>query len=592
MDEFSINFGRHRIMGCPWHGLVRGSRLTLPNGQHKDNQWLADNVRASYRVAVPGVPPVVRDADEVAADTAAGYQWRSDAVVNLRGNDQSLFLYGRLGFNGSALYAPAIGNCWAVKMPYSVTSDAGKTQLVQPATLERFGHVTTASSEPDERPVTVTLSGYDPADAQDTPQALAITWDSLPDGSQVIRGAAVYDAAAGQYVPAAGFDLLRLSGAGTAESPFAAVLEKLSGVLSGASTWTDNFQTWSGVIDWVPAMSQEWIAPLDDQSGQDCQWFKVTTTGSTLTLDPNGIPSAVSPFLSVTTGVREATLLDHVIGWWFLNGVPVPVTLDIEYELTEEHDLAGNAAGASPRIRIWRYVKSGGQCVPSPYPGDIETYNSNGSFAFSGTMARSTTERLTRRLKVGGVLIDAAEIVYEKQTTETLGGTGVLFDSGDAPDGGTVDFVTVQRLIVDGEVIDSHTATSTGDDTGFGISGPYVITRAIDTSNRFTGVLPVADWLPILSGGSLPADVASVKWACRVHWWSNHLVCLLRRQSPYSGLTGLSLLYGHTAYPGGVAGPISVPAPSPATNAQYLFGAHDSLTGTVLLGQSEKVTYV
>lgn len=592
MDEFSINFGWHRIVGCPFHGLVRGSRLTLPNGQHKDGQWLADNVRASFRVAVPGVLAVVRDADEVAADAAAGYQWRSDAVINLRGDDQSLFLYGRLGFNGSALYAPAIGNCWAVKMPYSVASDAGKTQLVQPATLERFGHVSTASIEPDERTLVVTLSGYDPADAQDRPQASAVTWDSLPNGSQVILGRAEFDATKALYSPAAGFDLLRLSGAGTAESPFAAVLEKLSGVLSGTSTWTDNFQTWSGVIDWVPAMSQEWIAPLDDQSGQDCQWFKVTTTGSTLTLDPNGIPSAVSPFLSVTTGVRAATLLDNVIGWWFVDGVPVPVTLDIEYELKEEHDLAGSAAGASPRIRIARYVKSGGQCVPSPYPGDVEAYNSNGSFVFSGTMARSTTERLTRRLKVGGVLIDTAEIVYEKQTTETLGGSGLLYESGDAPDGGTLDILTVQRLRVNGEVIDSHTATSSGANVGFGLADTYAITRALDTSNRFESVNPVAYWLPLLSGGSLPADVASVKWSCRVHWWSNHLVCLLSRKSPYSGLTGLSLLYGHTAYPGGVTGPISAPAPSPAENAQYLFGAHDPLTGAVLLGQSEKVTYV
>ena len=77
MDEFSINFGRHRIMGCPWHGLVRGSRLTLPNGQHKDGQWFATTVRGSYRVAVPGVAPIARTAEEAAYDAEQGHQWRS-----------------------------------------------------------------------------------------------------------------------------------------------------------------------------------------------------------------------------------------------------------------------------------------------------------------------------------------------------------------------------------------------------------------------------------------------------------------------------------------------------------------------------------
>jgi len=590
MDEFSINFGRHRIVGCPFHGLVRGSRLTLPNGQHKDGQWIADNVRASYRVAVPGVPPVVRDADEVAADTAAGYQWRSDAVVNLRGDDRDMHLYGCLAFSASALYAPSMGNCWAVRLSSSMAANAGKTQLVDPATLERFGHVS-INPEPEERSLPVALSGYGPTDA---PQASSVVWDSLPDGSQVIFGGSEYDATKELYSPAGGFDLLRLSGQGTAESPFAAVLEKLSGALSGASTWTDNFQTWTGVIDWVPSITEEWITPLDDQSGQDCQWFKATTTGSTLTLDPDGTPSAATPYITVATGVRTATLLDHVIGWWFHNGAPVAVTLDIEYELNETHDLTGAASGVDPKVRVMRYAKVSGACIPYPYIGDVEAYNSEGTFLFSGTMARSTTERLTRRLKVGGVLIDTAEVVYERHITETLGGSGVLYDSvnGDSPDGGTLAFLTTQRLLVDSEVIDSHTASSTGPNVGYGLTGTYVINRAIDTSNRFAGVNPVAYWLPLLNGGSLPADVASVKWSCRVHWWSNHLVCLLRRQSPYSGTKGLSLLYGPTAYPGGVAVSISVPAPSPSENAQYLFGAHDSLTGTVLLGQSEKVTYV
>ena len=307
MDEFSINFGRHRIMGCPWHGLVRGSRLTLPNGQHKDGQWFATTVRGSYRVAVPGVAPIARTAEEAAYDAEQGHQWRTDAVINLWSNDAALMLYGRKNIQASTLYAEAVGNCWAVALPSNMAVNAGKTQLQQPAVFGRFGALSFAPVE-DERPVTVTLAGYDPADPQDRPNPSGRTWDSLPDGSQTILGGAGYGATHDLYVPTAAFDLLRVSGKGTPESPFAAVLEKLSSAASGSVTQTDTFQTWSGVTDWVPQITEEWIAPLDSESG-GCEWLKVTVSGSTLELDPDGIPSAVTPALTYTSGVREAKLL-------------------------------------------------------------------------------------------------------------------------------------------------------------------------------------------------------------------------------------------------------------------------------------------
>lgn len=597
MDEFSINFGRHRIMGCPWHGLVRGSRLTLPNGQHKDGQWFATTVRGSYRVAVPGVAPIARTAEEAAYDAEQGYQWRTDAVINLWSNDAALMLYGRKNIQASTLYAEAVGNCWAVALPSNMAVNAGKTQLQQPAVFGRFGALSFAPVE-DERPVTVTLAGYDPADPQDRPNPSGRTWDSLPDGSQTILGGAGYGATHDLYVPTAGFDLLRVSGKGTPESPFAAVLEKLSSAASGSVTQTDTFQTWSGVTDWVPQITEEWIAPLDSESG-GCEWLKVTVSGSTLELDPDGIPSAVTPALTYTSGVREAKLLDSVIGWWFLDGALQPVTMDIEYKLTATFETQGGSVGTVPQVRISKYAPGGGGCAPVSAANGGSYSFEPGVFTFSGTTVRSTTERLIRRLKVGGTLIDTAELVYEDINTRVLSGSenssaeeAYRYNLVSGMPGVEVDSVWTRRLLVDGVEIDGDTVAESGDTIGFGLNG-FSPVRAIDSSNRFAGGDPVTYWLPLLTGGSLPPDIATLKWFCNPQWLSNHLVCLLRQQAPYAGSSGRSFIYGATAYPGGVsAGQISSPAPSPGLSAPPLYGAHDPLTGAVLLGQSEKVTFV
>ena len=590
MDAFSVSLGRHRVMGCPYHGLVRTARLTLPNGLAIDGRWFAGPVRGSYRVAVPDVVPVVREPAEIAADTLAGYEWRTDAVVALWNDEQRLYLYDRIGISGDALYAQAVGNCWAVQLPFDRSMDAGKTQLVEPAMFSRFGALS-FSPVADERPITVTLSGYNPLDSDDYPRNSARTWDSLPDGSQVILGGLAYDGGASKYVPFGNFDLLRIGGEGTAESPFTAQLEKLSDSTTGTITQIDDFVTWSGVVHWAGAYSEEWIAPIDDSAGTS-DWLKASVTGSTLILDPAGIPSIQTPAISLQRGERSAKFLGHVIGWWFVDGVPQPVTLDMEYTLTAEWDVSAGSVASTPQVTITKYDESGP--VPPEFGGSYSF--DPGVFDYSGTLVRSTTETLTRRLKVGGVLIDSFELIYEDIDTRVLSGTETSGGRDNEvlhlTSGTEVDSTWTRRLLVDGVEIDSATINESGPSVSFGLDSSWVPTRSLDFSNRFASADPVSYWLPQLQDGSLPAAVASVKWSCAPHWWSNHLVCLRRKQSPYLGSTGRSDLYGPTAYPGGVAGSVSSPAPSPSTNAPPLYGARDPLNGTVLLGDAEPVTYV
>ncbi|WP_028627514.1 hypothetical protein [Metapseudomonas resinovorans] len=85
-----------KLWGNPWHGPVRAGVLTLPNGStrvwpqpavHQDLisgvlTDIPDTWGDAHRVKVPGVPEVVRSAEELAADAAAGRQWRNTAILS------------------------------------------------------------------------------------------------------------------------------------------------------------------------------------------------------------------------------------------------------------------------------------------------------------------------------------------------------------------------------------------------------------------------------------------------------------------------------------------------------------------------------
>lgn len=77
--------------GWPWHGRVdTAGNLYLPNGQTVPYPGPAGHSSFfTYRVRVPGVLPVTRSSEELAADTAAGREWRDEAILG------GTTLYGR-----------------------------------------------------------------------------------------------------------------------------------------------------------------------------------------------------------------------------------------------------------------------------------------------------------------------------------------------------------------------------------------------------------------------------------------------------------------------------------------------------------------
>lgn len=142
--------------GCPYHGLVRYSKITLPNGaqqnypqppatqEYINGFWvgLQDGAGVAHRVAVPGLPaPELTDAEQTQA-TAAGWQWRNEAIL----------AGGRMALHGTPLggwiYIDPDGARWLVRIP--AASETQQHSFAQPfsatVTLERFGDPVAAES--------------------------------------------------------------------------------------------------------------------------------------------------------------------------------------------------------------------------------------------------------------------------------------------------------------------------------------------------------------------------------------------------------------------------------------------------------------
>lgn len=118
--------------GCPWHGLLRGGQLELPNGEVMDfpqfgySAWYQAGQTRLLRH--PNAPQDTRSEAQLADDESMGRQWWREAII---AGDT---LHGRpLGFGHRWIYIDADGMAWVVEPDISLFSTA--TTI----TLFRFG---------------------------------------------------------------------------------------------------------------------------------------------------------------------------------------------------------------------------------------------------------------------------------------------------------------------------------------------------------------------------------------------------------------------------------------------------------------------
>jgi hypothetical protein len=586
MDGSFIELGHFRLLGCPYHGLVRGNRLTLPNGSHIDGQFSAVGSRGSVRFAVPGVAAIARAPEEAAYDVANGYQWRPDAAIQLNGDEIEGLLYGLRPTHGESLYAAGVGNCWSVALPYARYGTAGNTVLTEPATVTAFGRIG-YSPTAIEHTVPVALEGYGGLDTT-YPSLPRQPIDALPDGSRVVladvRNNERFELRMTDET--AGFALLKVSGDGAA--PFGVTLELLSEIgAANATVVTDTLVRHDKYLRW---QFDETVTKVDE--GRDCESDRrVYGPARLVAVPPYGSPS------SHWIGEREARLDGYVIGYWFLaDGTLQPVTIDYRYRLESDYTWHGIGNGAPNRSVLMRYAPVLGVCQPLPsVDPDYILVEEEGVYTWDYETRQTTTEEIEIVLRVDGAEIDRHLIQYQRENSTVISGAGDwAFTSGGiiAAIDSTANYETVETLTLDGVEHDRIESSSTAI-----VEDPYpptsLIVRRIDTLNRFEGGGEPHEWLPIVAQGQIKLGVGYSKiWACVVHWWSNRLVCLREefRAAPDYTVTDR---YGYTAYPGGVTGSRINPVEFlPSGNAAPLYGALNPFGGTPLLGQTDKITYI
>lgn len=274
------------LWGCPWHGLVRGGVLTLPNGQtmtfpqpatHMTGTTaITDTAGSAHLLKVPGVPEVERSTEEQAADDAAGRQWRNSAVLS--GDRQDL--YGK-SLNGW-IYVDPDGARWRVTCSaleentvYNLTGSWSGTLI-----FSRFGEFGVAA-ETHSYPVSCGFG----VDGSNPPTSGRVRLESLaPAGSRAILMVHERTMTAQMRRPYA-FLEISISGPGGAASVSCSVAKSRTQVSSGTRVAPDSPDYLAGWYQGPPTFVPTWRvqlasappgpeeAPFKDAGGRPCGLF-------------------------------------------------------------------------------------------------------------------------------------------------------------------------------------------------------------------------------------------------------------------------------------------------------------------------------
>lgn len=120
-----------RLLVAPWHGLVTGGQIHLPNGETRpisqptNHSLMTFGPGDTHQIQVPGVPPLTPE--EVAATPAGGQYWAGKALITA----SSLY-----GAPVNWIYQAPDGSKWAaVFTRINITASATEISL----SLSRFG---------------------------------------------------------------------------------------------------------------------------------------------------------------------------------------------------------------------------------------------------------------------------------------------------------------------------------------------------------------------------------------------------------------------------------------------------------------------
>lgn len=107
-----------QVFGCPYHGLVQGGELLLPNEEtisypQPEMRTYPYTCGETHLIAIPGAPGAQRSEEQQAEDSAQGWQWLDKAI--LAGGRQQLHGTNVNGW----VYVDPNGDRWRVVHPFT-----------------------------------------------------------------------------------------------------------------------------------------------------------------------------------------------------------------------------------------------------------------------------------------------------------------------------------------------------------------------------------------------------------------------------------------------------------------------------------------
>lgn len=177
LDKFGPPFpAKLTGFGHPFHGLVEGGQLTLPNGAVMP---YPQPIRGdTYRIKKPGIGPVTRTPEQQARDTAKGYQWWNEAIIS--GLD-CWQIYGTP--TGGWVYCAPSGRNWHVAMTSPSPDSLVSSDTLGDITFEVVEFGKFASATPLSDTVIATLADWQIGSSRFGRVHIE---DVAPDGSEAI----------------------------------------------------------------------------------------------------------------------------------------------------------------------------------------------------------------------------------------------------------------------------------------------------------------------------------------------------------------------------------------------------------------------
>lgn len=560
------------LWGHPWHGLVKGGALTLPNATTMP--YAQPSGSASYQAGATslidfGAPAVSTPAE----DAAQGMEWRSVAILS-GGQGQ---VYGTATSAGAWIYNGASGARWLVR-PNNIENRTLAQVSAQPQLqVVRFGefppdglttsHLITASLPASWGQSTPVISGnYNGTDWTADETTIRLRLQSVkPDGSEAIFALDYAPPWAPNQPVALGFARLALSGEGVSTIASVSILATRE---QAAGTRTDTTTSGpSGETHYLIHEVREWegtlLSPCSVRTVYRRERFAIVTASSYEALASSAPPIQTDFYADGRTGGRERSGYYYtypanmerssagiVLSMYYKpDGSIGQITLDDELTITQSQS-GVQLSPIAPTVTRYELTGTGGTVCDA-----TSTLDGTGSYQITFVTTVSATHTL--RLKVDGVTVRTRQRDYDSTDTHDL-----LYANTSATETYTV---TSSETYAPGGYSGTETYTTTAPGSWDSSGSAFAPTWALSSGDLLR---------PGFSSAWRVAGGDTISWRDVPYRYAPSVVGLVEHSPP--GQVGNSVADTVVATPSGGK---SVTAPAPfATGSQTLYGSHCPVT--------------